>query len=136
MKTVIVKDGVVVNVTEAGSLDWTPPPGTLAVDVVNSSPVARGWTYDGATFTEAALDDEATIGAESWQLKLELFERGSLVAVEAAINALAEPAKTRALIRWNSGFVGLEDKIADLIKTTLALTRRQTERLFISALKK
>lgn len=51
----LIQDGVVSNVIVwDGGAEWTPPDGATAELLPADSPVAPGYTFDGATYTAPA----------------------------------------------------------------------------------
>ena len=68
------------------------------------------------------------------QAKLALLAAGKLAAVEAAINALDEPARTEALIDWQSATVveRSHPRLA-LIAAAAGLSQAELDELFAAA---
>jgi hypothetical protein len=67
------------------------------------------------------------------QARLALLQAGMLDAVDAAINALSEPAKTRARIEWEySSSVVRANGFVAVLATALGLTDAQLDALFIA----
>lgn len=90
----LIESGRVANVVEQASLPAIP--GTW-VACGNAGP---GWSYDGSTFT-APPSAQMVATVSMRQARLALHGASLLTAVEAAINAMAEPAKTQARIEWD-----------------------------------
>ena len=68
------------------------------------------------------------------QARLALSEAGHLAAIETALAAMAEPAKTKALIEWEySQTVARKRGLVVSIATSLGLTEAQTDALFVRA---
>lgn len=68
------------------------------------------------------------------QARLALLQVGKLAAVDAAINALAEPTKTAARIEWEySGTVKRHQPLVLALAPALGLTSDQLDALFIAA---
>lgn len=137
MKVALVKAGVVANVAESGVDAWTPPVDVTAVELPDGSLVGRGWLYDGVNFTQADIEEPQRTSIPTFRVKLELLDRGKLTDVDTAINALAEPKRSRTLVRWNNAApVELGDAISDAIKNVLGLTNNQLDKLFTAMAKK
>lgn len=97
MRWALIASGHVANVVEQ---DSTPPiPGTW-VACGNAGP---GWAYDGDTFTPPPLPPAPPVVATVTmrQARLALLGASLLDDVEAAITALAEPARSAARIEWD-----------------------------------
>ena len=68
------------------------------------------------------------------QARLALHAAGQLAAVEAAINALSEPARTAARIEWDySGEVQRHHGLVAALAPALGLSDEQVDALFIGA---
>ena len=94
-----------------------------------------GWLWDGAVMApapvpEPVLPQEVTMR----QARLALLGAGLLDDVEAAINALSEPAKTAAGIEWEySQAVQRHRGLVVQIGGALGLTEAQIDTLFMEA---
>ncbi len=96
MRFALIDSGLVANVVEQ---DSTPTiPGTW-VACGNAGP---GWAYDGDTFTPPPLPPAPPVvpTVTMRQARLALLGASLLDDVEAAINAMAEPARSAARIAW------------------------------------
>jgi len=93
----LIESGHVANVVEQ---DDEPQIGGQWVACGDAGP---GWTYDGSDFAPPpAPPAPAFVPVVSMrQARLALHGASLLTAVEAAINAMAEPAKTQARIEWD-----------------------------------
>lgn len=129
---VIHAGGVVVNVVTADE-SWIAAAGVQADLVSASVNVAAGWTRSGAgsyTAPSPVAPTEVTMR----QARLALNAAGLLASVEAAINAMDEPAKTQARIEWEySGAVQRHNGFVSVLAPALGLTEGQTDALFIAA---
>lgn len=134
MRWAIVTNGVVRTVTRADAAWLSGNPN--AVEVADPH-VGPGWLYDGATFSPPAETDQPERPTVAmYQMKLELHQRGRLADVGAAIDALNEPKRTQAQLRWyNAAPVELGDVVSDVVAATLALNRKNLELLFAAAAK-
>lgn len=97
MRWALIESGRVANVVEQ---DDEPQIGGQWVACGDAGP---GWTYDGSDFAQPpAPPAPAFVPVVSMrQARLALLAASKLTAVEAAINGLAEPAKSRARIEWD-----------------------------------
>lgn len=128
-----VRAGLVVATSEG----LTPPTDDLSllVGVAPDADVQPGDTYDGQAFTPGQrapviVPSEVTMR----QARLALHAAGYLGGVDAAIEALEEPARTKARIEWEySGMVQRHNGFVALLAPQLGLTEEQTDALFIVA---
>jgi hypothetical protein len=68
------------------------------------------------------------------QARLALLGAGKLTAVEAAIEAMSEPAKTQARIVWEySGEVQRQNGLVSQLAPALGLTEAEIDALFVAA---
>lgn len=87
----------------------------------------------GSGFDDAAVVPESVTMR---QARLALLGAGKLAAVTAAINALAEPQKSAALITWEySGEVQRNNGLVPQMAGALGMTEAQIDALFIAAAK-
>ncbi len=127
-------DGVVTNVVEADSA-WIAANHPTADLLQDETFVSLGFVRNGPGDYEAPppvviVPSEVTMR----QARLALHAAGLLAGVEAAIEALEEPAKTNARIEWEySGAVQRHNSFVSVLAPQLGLTEEQTDALFIAA---
>ena len=128
-----IHNGRVVNV----SIWDAPPTGAQFVDISSSPNVGIGWTYAEGIFWEPEAESPPTIVPQvvtMRQARLALFGAGLLPQVEAAIDALTEPARTAARIEWDySSEVHRNKPFVQSLATAIGLTGAQLDALFIQA---
>lgn len=127
MRWALIASGQVANVVEQ---DSTPPiPGTW-VACGNAGP---GWAYDGETFTPPAVA-AAVPTVSRRQARRALLAADLLDDVEAAINALPEPARSAALIDWQDAAEFARDwPLLITLAAALGLSAAQVDDLFAAA---
>ena len=121
----LIQNGVVANVVEAGA----KPPGSW-VEVTGA--FGPGDFYDGQTFTHhpGGVPQSVTMR----QARLALHAAGLLGNVQAAIDAMSEPAKTQAQITWDhSTEVQRRNGLVSQLAPALGLSEQAVDSLFIQA---
>jgi len=104
-------------------------PGTW-VEAASAGP---GWRYSGGVFTPAAAAGDVLTVSRRQALRA-LNDAGLLASVESAINAMAEPAKTRTRIDWdNAGEFRRDHAVVLQLGAALGLTAAQLDALFLAA---
>jgi len=137
MKVALVRNGVVVIATTAdqGYVDAVTPDWDAVLTFEDGHPVSAGWIVSGQD-VEPEPQPAPVVPAEVTmrQARLALHAAGLLAGVEAAIEALEEPAKTNARIEWEySGAVQRHNSFVSVLAPQLGLTEEQTDALFIAA---
>lgn len=130
MRWALIESGHVVNVVEQ---DDEPQIDGQWVACGDACP---GWTYDGSAFAPPpAPPTPALVPVVSMrQARLALHGASLLTVVEAAINAMAEPAKTQARIEWDYATEVRRDWPTLLaMQAALGWTDTQIDNLFAAA---
>lgn len=127
MRYALINSGLVANVVEQ---DSTPTiPGTW-VACGNAGP---GWAYDGDAFTPPAVAT-AVPTVSRRQARRALRAAGLLDDIEAAINALPEPARSDALIDWQDATEFARNwPLLITLAAALGLSDAQVDALFAAA---
>lgn len=123
-----VRAGVVVAVSEG----LTPPTDDASTLVSCDASVQETDTYDGAAFATGARPMPPVPSSVTMrQARLALLGAGKLAAVESAIDALSEPAKTAARIEWDySNDVRRHNGLVASLGPALGLTDAEIDALF------
>jgi hypothetical protein len=131
MRYAIIKDDQVINVVEADA-GWIAK---YAPGAVASNDASPGDTYSGGQFVRPAAPPPPVPAAVTMrQARLALLGAGLLDDVEAAINAMAEPAKTAARIEWDySSELQRAHPLVSTLGASLGLTSEQLDSMFIAA---
>lgn len=137
MKIALVRDGVVMIATTADQsyVDAVTPDWDAVLTFEDGHPVSADWIVNGQD-VEPPPEPDPVVPAEVTmrQARLALHAAGYLAGVEAAIDALEEPAKTNARIEWEySGAVQRHNGFVSVLAPQLGLTSEQTDALFIAA---
>jgi hypothetical protein len=134
MRIALVKDGVVVNVTE-GYKGWTPPDGYAGVELDDDSKVAIGWTYADKEFAAPVVKVIVPQSVTMRQARLALLGAGHLDAVQAAIDAFKDAnTKAAAQITWDhSTAVERDNALLATLAPLLGLDDAAVDALFIAA---
>jgi hypothetical protein len=118
------------------------PSATIEQIVAEAAPTlidgvwAQQWAVTNATPEQIAARRAALVpsAVTMRQARLALHGAGKLAAVEAAINALSEPARTAARIEWDySGEVQRHHGLVASLAPALGLSAAQVDALFIDA---
>jgi len=125
--------GVCVGLLQVELAAGPPQFGANMVEVAAMDTSLIGRTYSAGTWS-AAPTPGAPTEVTMRQARLALLGAGHLSAVEAAINALAEPAKTVARIEWDySNTLQRANPLVAQLATALGLTSEQVDALFTAA---
>ncbi len=103
-------------------------------------PEGRQWVFIGGAWMSAPAVQPALAVPEkitTLQAELQLIEDGLLQAVNAAIEALPEPERSKANAKWHkSRYIYRADPLVEqLLVTGLGRTPEQVDQMFISAAK-
>lgn len=107
-----------------------------SIEWVQASEGAQvGWLWDGNTMAPAPVaEPEIPPEVSMRQARLALLGAGLLDDVDAALNALTEPAKSAAKIEWEySQTVQRHKGLVVQIGGALGLTEPQMDALFVTA---
>ena len=136
MKTIIIKDGVVVNIG-VGEPENSAPEGYVFDVVEDDFQVGIGWTKTEAGYEAPAAPElpiETIKVVTMRQARLALLQAGLLANVEAAINSLPSPQKEAAQIEWEySQEVRRDREFVTQLTAAMGLTELQVDDLFILA---
>jgi len=119
-----------------------PPAATLEQTVTEAAPEliegvwTQRWAVTDATPEQVAERRAALVprAVPMRQARLALHAAGQLAAVEAAINALSEPARTAARIEWDySSEVQRHHGLVAALAPALGLSDEQVDALFVAA---
>lgn len=134
MRAHVIENGVIANTIVVDALDALP--GLVLIDAdLHAGNIGDGW--DGnvvvpAPPTPAPVPAEVTMR----QARLALLGAGLLTNVDAAINAMPEPAKSAARIEWDySSAVQRHNGFVAQLGPALGLTDAQIDDLFRAASK-
>lgn len=134
MRAHIIEAGLIANTVVVNALDALP--GLVLIDAdLHPGNVGDGW--DGAQVVPAPTQP-APVPAEVTmrQARLALLGAGLLTNVDAAINAMPEPAKSAARIEWDySSAVQRHNGFVAQLGPALGLTDAQIDDLFRAASK-
>ena len=130
----LIDGGVVRNVVLADA-GW---PGLAdaeqAVELAEGQACGPGYTYDGQSFAAPAPVVVVPGAVTMRQARRALLAAGLLAAVEAAIDALAEPERSAARIEWEySSEVQRHNGFVTQLAPALGLSDAQLDALFVSA---
>ena len=130
----LIEAGVVRNVVLADA-GW---PGLAdaeqAVELADGQACGPGYTYDGQAFAAPAPVVVVPEAVTMRQARRALLAAGLLAAVEAAIDALAEPERSAARIEWEySSEVQRHNGFVAQLAPALGLSDAQLDALFVSA---
>ncbi|MFT0547509.1 hypothetical protein ACMHYO_14400 [Allopusillimonas ginsengisoli] len=97
--------------------------------------VREGDTYIGGEFSRPAPPElQAPNSITMRQCRLMLHSEGLLVGVQAAIDALDEPAKTSAQIEWDyAQTVNRDNPVMQMLAAAMELDEGQLDQMFTSA---
>ena len=131
---VIHSNGLVTNVVQA-SISWAAANAPDADVVDDSVFVGVGFTrVSEGVYTPPADSAPVPLRVTMRQARLALHGAGKLAAVESAIDALSEPAKTAARIEWEySSEVQRHNGFVAQLAPALGLSDAQLDALFVSA---
>lgn len=131
MRHAIIKTGVVVNVIESSAEFAAVVAAEVGATAVATDTGNIGDTYSGGNFTPATPVVPVPASVTMRQARLALHATGKLTAVEAAINALADPPKTAARIEWDySNEVQRHNGFVASLAPALGLNDTQLDDLF------
>ncbi len=130
----LIVGGAVVNVIEADADTAAAIAAELGGSAVVSATAGPGDAYSGGNFTRPApavvVPDEVTMR----QARLALLGAGLLDDVEAAIDAMSDPAKAAARIEWDySNTLRRDHPLVATLGAGLGLSAGQLDDLFIAA---
>ena len=122
VENVIVVDG-----------DFELPDRTL-VEVPEGVAVGPGWTWDGEGFAAPAPVIPVIEKVSMRQARLALLYAGLIPQVEAAMDALTEPAKSATRIEWEYATELRRDHpMVSMLAAALSLTAQDVDTLFLEA---
>lgn len=130
MRYALIESGRVANVVEQ---DSTP---TILGTWVACGNAGPGWAYDGDTFTPPPMPPAPPVvpTVSRRQARRALRAAGLLDDVEAAINALPEPARSDALIDWQDATEFARNwPLLITLAAALGLSDAQVDALFAAA---
>lgn len=119
-----------------------PPGASIEQTVLEAAPQlvdgvwTQQWAVTDATPEQVAERRAALVprAVTMRQARLALMGAGKLATVEAAINALSEPARTAARIEWDySGEVQRHHGLVASLAPALGLSDEQVDALFVAA---
>lgn len=123
-------DGVCVGLLQVEMSAGAPQFGADMIPVSAMDGSLIGRAFIGGEWVPPLPPAEVTMR----QARLALLGAGMLAAVETAINALAEPAKTVARIEWDySNTLQRANPLVAQLATALGLTSEQVDALFTAA---
>lgn len=130
----IVIGGTVDNVIEADAGFAATYAASLGGTAVATSTGSPGDAYSGGNFTRPAAAVEVPDEVTMRQARLALLGAGLLDDVEAAIDAMSDPAKAAARIEWDySNTLRRDHPLVTALGAGLGLTGGQLDDLFIAA---
>lgn len=131
MRWALIEGGTVANVVEQ---DDQPQ---IAGQWVACGDAGPGWLYDGSAFVNPnppVAPPAVPASVTMRQARLALLATGKLAAVESAIAALPDPAKTAATIEWEySNEVQRHNGFVAQLGPALSMTEAQLDALFVQA---
>lgn len=132
MRAALIEDGVVVNVVEALPEEID---GVVIVDLAGYPDVHIGWAFAGGEFTAPPAQPEPVPAEVTMrQARLVLHAAGLLAKVDAAIDSLPEPERTRARIEWDySNAVQRDHGFTATLGQALGLSSDAMDELFRAA---
>lgn len=129
MRAHVIENGVIANIIVVAALDALP--GLMLIDAdLHPGNIGDGW--DGAQVIPAPVPPEPVPTEVTMrQARLALLGAGLLTNVDAAINAMPEPAKSAARIEWDySSAVQRHNGFVQQLGPALGLTDAQIDDLF------
>lgn len=133
MRYALINSGLVANVVEQDSTPTIPGTWVACVACGNAGP---GWAYDGSAFTPPPMPPmpAAVPTVSRRQARRALRAAGLLDDIEAAINALPEPARSDALIDWQDATEFVRNwPLLITLAAALGLSDAQVDALFAAA---
>ncbi len=132
----LVNDSTVVTVVEMSEEQATAA--LTAFEVVHllaaDSKCAGGWSYAGGDVVAPEVVAPVPAEVTMRQARLALLAAGKLAAVEAAIDAMAEPRKTAARIEWEySNALQRDNALVAALGPALGLSTNDVDNLFRAA---
>lgn len=132
----LVNDSTVVTVVEMSEEQATAA--LTAFEVVHllaaDSKCAGGWSYAGGDVVAPEVVAPVPAEVTMRQARLALLAAGKLAAVEAAIDAMAEPTKTAARIEWEySNALQRDNALVAALGPALGLSTNAVDNLFRAA---
>lgn len=133
MQTHIIQAGTVVNTIVATVEEAQAA--FPAATCIEATTGGIGWTWDGTTLSAPPAPPPAIPQAVTMrQARLALLGAGLLDDVEAAINAMSEPAKTAARIEWDySSELQRAHPLVTQLGGALGLDAAALDALFVTA---
>ena len=130
----IVVSGVVAQAIEADQSFADTLAANLGGTAVATSTGSMGDSYSGGVFTRPEPAAEVPAEVTMRQARLALLGAGLLDDVEAAIDAMSDPAKAAARIEWDySNTLRRDHPLVATLGAGLGLTSGQLDDLFIAA---
>lgn len=130
----LIVAGSVVNIIRADESTAAQIASDLGGTAVLSATAGPGDTYSEGSFTPAAPTVPVPAEVTMRQARLALLGAGLLDDVEAAIEAMSDPAKTAARIEWDySNTLRRDHPLVATLGAGLGLTSGQLDDLFIAA---
>jgi len=130
----LIVGGAVVNVIEADADTAAAIATDLGGSAVLSATAGPGDAYSGGNFTRPTPAVEVPEEVTMRQARLALLGAGLLDDVEAAIDAMSDPAKAAARIEWDySNTLRRDHPLVTTLGAGLGLTSGQLDDLFIAA---
>lgn len=132
----LVNDSTVVTVVEMSEEQATAA--LTAFEVVHllaaDSKCAGGWSYAGGDVVAPEVVAPVPAEVTMRQARLALLAAGKLAAVEAAIDAMAEPTRTGARIEWEySNALQRDNALVAALGPALGLSTNDIDNLFRAA---
>lgn len=132
----LITGSTVVSVVEMSAEQATAA--LTAFDVVHAladdSRCASGWSYAGGDVVEPDAVTPVPAEVTMRQARLALLAAGKLAAVEAAIDAMAEPTRTGARIEWEySNALQRDNALVAALGPALGLSTNDIDNLFRAA---
>lgn len=132
----LINAGIVESVAE-GDAAWAAAVDADWDDVVmlaDGASVGRGHTYSGGVFAPPAASASVPAAVTMRQARLALLGAGLLSSVDAAIDAMSEPARSAARIEWEySNELQRSNPLVLALGPALNLTSEQIDALLIAA---
>lgn len=130
----LIVGGTVRNVIKASAEAAAAAASSINGTAVESDTAGVGDTYADDVFTPATPTVPVPFEVTMRQARLALLGAGLLDDVEAAINAMSDPAKTAARIEWDySNTLRRDHPLVATLGAGLGLTSGQLDDLFIAA---